>query len=151
MADRCQPARLDLLPSVCAGILVTGDTQDLTIGECVTAAGSNCGLMVRFPTAWGVVIAASVPAKYPIAAIIPMSTGRPAAFTSAAGSLPRRSDNSTRKCHRADASFLRWKLTKRQRNAIMNLLVRAPGKPSDLPRGRRQCQLTTAFVFLWKA
>ena len=113
---------------------MTGDAQNLTVGESVASARCYCGLVVCFPTAGVIVIAACIPVQCLIAAIIPMTTCGTAALTSAASALPCSSNHTTRKSHTIGASFLRWKLTKRRSNVIMNLRDIAPGKPPVLPQ-----------------
>ena len=113
---------------------MAGDAEDLTVGESVASARCYCGLVVCFPTAGVIVIAACIPVQCLVAAIIPMTTCGTAALTSAASALPCSSNHATGKSHIIGVSFLRWKLTKRRSDVIINLRVRAPGKPSVLPQ-----------------
>ena len=136
-ATKCLASR-----AVCAGLLVARDAQNLAIGERVQSAGSNSSLVMRFPTAGSVVIAARFPVQLFVAAIIAVIAAEStAAFASSAGSAPSGVDDAGGECH-LHQSLLRWKLTMRSENGMMNLLERAPGKPPVLPKavGSASCR-----------
>lgn len=107
---------------------MTGDAENLAIGQGIRTTGGNCNLMVRFPTTGSVVITAGFPVKYLAAFPWSMSTAASSAFASSARALPGCEDGSIRKSH-ISLSFPQRKLTKLSYDGIITMHASAPSKP----------------------
>ena len=126
--ERAKPAPFSLAATIRISVLMTGDAENLAIGQGVRSTGGNCNLMVCFPAAKSVVIATGVPVKHLAASPRSMSATASSTFTSSARALPGCEDGYIRKSH-ISLSFPQRKLTKPGCGGIITMHTSAPSKP----------------------